>query len=98
MALDENVSSYSDDARVTQKQVDLVPDSDVSGYILLTHGDLPDTSVVPITTVEMLRKQQTDRFCSNLVARLQNGKDMLFSQNKDGSLFRLEYGDEQVVV
>lgn len=66
--------------------------SDVENYLLLAHGNLQDPLLVLFTSVEMLQEQQADHFKRNLAVRLQNSKEMLFSQNEDGTLFSLACG------
>lgn len=92
VALSGDIPTYSDDATLTQKQADLASESDVSDYLLIVHGDLQDPPLVLIAIGKMVQAQQADHFCSALVARLQKGKNMSFSQNKDCILFRLSEG------
>lgn len=77
--LEEDRPTYPDNDTLTQKQVTLVSKSNVSDYLLLTHGALQDHTQVSITIDEMLQEQQAAHSCCDLFQRLQSSEDVSFS-------------------
>lgn len=98
VALDKDIPTYPDEAKLTQEQITLMSNSDVSDRVLLSHGDSQSPPLVPTTIDVLLRKQQADHFCRDLIAMLQNGEDMSFSQSENSILICLAYCDEQADV
>lgn len=70
----------------------------MSDYPPPTHGDFVHRSLVPITTAGMLRKQQSDSACRNVIARLKQGEKEASSLSEERLLIRTTYGDEQIVL
>lgn len=91
VALNDDIAAYPDDATLSQEQVALISELEVLDHLVVTHDDLQEPALLPINIDEMLPERQADRFCGSLIARLQNGEVMLFSQNEDSMMSRLAY-------
>lgn len=62
--LDEAISTYPEDSRLYREKAALISDSDTSGHILITHEDMQDPPVVPITSMEMPGSNKTIVFAA----------------------------------
>lgn len=87
--LDEEVPTFPDDHTVQREQAAILFDSDVYNHIPITHEGLRNPPLVPINSAKMLRDQQNDRFCRDIIARLHTGKGLAFSKSVDGKSFQV---------
>lgn len=68
-SLDEDISTYSNDATLQKEKASLMIDWAMADFRLLTHDDFVDTPPVPINTAHMLQEHQNDPACRDLKAR-----------------------------
>lgn len=85
--LDEEIPTFPDDHSAMREQVAFTSDSDVSDYNRFTHKAFQNPPLKPTTSAEMLKEQQTDRFCRDIVARLHTGEELAFRQEKKKNVF-----------
>lgn len=76
--LSDEIIKYPEDNTLDGEQAAFVSDSDVLDYILLIHEDMKAPPLVLITSAEMLRVQQNDRFCCDIVTSLHTYEDLEF--------------------
>lgn len=83
MRLDDERTTYFEKNTTDRKQTAFLSDLDVSNFISLTHEDLQDPELVPVTSVEMLQEQQNNYLCREIVAKEQINKNLAFHKLRE---------------